>query len=283
MKDFSYYSKNKNVIKEKLNYNKALIFCRLFNNDTFNFSYLKKKIPPMGWNWLYFSENIPLEKIGTDGHPKRGSFYPKFFGCKRMFAGSELFFLDKVLLDSIATKTSQISKIENKSIKNKKIFFVTVKNIFKIKNKKVLIENQKIVYVDKNFKSKKKSIENHAEYKLLSKANFQFNNIMLFRYSAITFNSHRIHYDVDYTKKEEGYKNLLVHGPLLASFSLEYLNHISKNIQINYFSFKIIKPVYVNEEITFKIFTTKDNKELKLTVINKSSQEVKLIGVFKTE
>ena len=100
----------------------------------------------------------------------------------------------------------------------------------------------------------------------------------MFRYSAITYNSHRIHYDLDYTKKKEGYENLLVHGPLLASFSLEYISLIKKTKSIKSFSFKIIKPVYVNEKITLKMYySVKDKKKFKIVITNRL-KELKLIG-----
>ena len=278
MKNFDNYLKNKKIMKDMLSIDKAHMFCNLFKNNIDSNSFFKKKLLPFGWHWLYFTENLSLESIGVDGHPKRGDFFPALNGCKRMFAGSEIFFLNKVFLNNLASKTSQISNIENKSKDNRKIFFITVKNIFKVKNKIVLIENQKIVFVDQDYKSKKKIIEKNDGYTILSKKNFCFNNIMLFRYSSITYNSHRIHYDIDYTKKEEGYKNLLVHGPLLASYALEQLSLI-KNIDLDFFEFKMLKSVIVNEEITLKVL--KDivhPKKFKVTIVNKHSNELKFIA-----
>ena len=77
------------------------------------------------------------------------------------------------------------------------------------------------MFIKKNFKSKKKSYFNLDKQKLLYRKHFSFNNIALFKYSAITNNSHRIHYDFKYAREEEGYKDILVHGPLLALFALD--------------------------------------------------------------
>ena len=279
MKNLESYLKNKSLIRDRLSYGKAIMFTKLFENSPFNYSYLKKKIPPMGWNWLYFPENYSINDLGKDGHPKRGDFFPKFNGCKRMFAGSEVFFLENVTLDANLTKTIEISNIENKSKSNKKLFFLTLKNTFKKKNKRVLIENQKIVYLDKNHISTKRLSHNLDGYKMLSDINFRFNNVILFKYSALTYNSHRIHYDIEYTRKEEGYKSLLVHGPLLASFLLEFFFSVIRNKDLKSFSFKIIRPVYVNEKITFEIYRNlKDFKNFKIIIINKKLREVKLMA-----
>jgi len=279
MNNYNNYLKKKHLVKDDLNINKAFMFSNLYKSTFFNYSYVKKKIAPMGWNWLYFSDNHSMENLGDDGHVKRGLVFPKFHGCKRMFAGSELIFFDKVILNNKATKLSQITSIENKSKKKKKIYFVKIKNLFKKQKKKVLIEYQKIVFVDKRYKSKTKKIEKCYEFKIVSKINFSFNNILLFRYSAITYNSHRIHYDLDYTKKKEGYKNLLVHGPLLASFSLEYFSLVKKTKSIKSFKFKILKPVFVNENITLKLYYSLIDKKKFRVVITNYLKEVKFKGI----
>ena len=94
----------------------------------------------------------------------------------------------------------------------------------------------------------------------LYKKKISFSNILLFRYSSITYNSHRIHYDVEYTRREEGYKDLLVHGPLLATVALdEFRKNI--NYKLTDFEFRMFKPVLVNEEIHLKIFKNIQNKK----------------------
>ena len=205
-------------------------------------------------------------------------FFPKFKGCKRMFAGSEIIFLNNSALNSLSTKISQISKIENKSKNKNQIYLVTIKNTYKVKNKNVLIENQKIIFIEENYKSKKIIKEKNDGYKIITKINTCFDNVILFRYSAITYNSHRIHYDQEYTKKKEGYKDLLVHGPLLASYALEQLRRM-KNLNLESFKFKMLKPVTVNENVILKIFKNLENKKnFRITIVNKNSKEVKFIA-----
>ncbi|PPR27171.1 MAG: Mesaconyl-C(4)-CoA hydratase [Alphaproteobacteria bacterium MarineAlpha9_Bin4] len=278
MNNFNNYLKKKKIIKDILREEKVHMFFSLFNSKETSKLYFKKKNIPLGWHWLYFSDNFFLEETDSDGHQKRGAFFPKFKGCKRMFAGSEIIFLNNLALNSLSTKISQISKIENKSKNKKKIYFVTVKNTYKVKNKNVLIENQKLVFIEKNYKSKKKIKEQNEGYKVISKRNVCFNNVILFRYSAITYNSHRIHYDQEYTKKKEGYKDLLVHGPLLASYALEQFRRM-KNLNLESFKFKMLKPVNVNENVIFKILKNLENKKnFRITIVNKNSKEAKFVA-----
>ena len=103
---------------------------------------------------------------------------------------------------------------------------------------------------------------------------------MLFRYSAITYNSHRIHYDIKYTIQQEGYKDLLVHGPLLAQHAIdEFILNIKS--KLTKFEFKMLKPVLVNEKINLKIFQNSQNKDkFKIIITSLKSQEVKFIANF---
>ena len=272
----NYFKHKKKIkIKDKLCINKAKIFYELF---AYNNKLFKNKLLPFGWHWLYFLDNTPLYELGEDGHPRRGNFLPPFKKCKRMFAGTELKFLKNVSLDTFATKTSEITKIENKSRNNKKLFLVHIKNIFKENKNSFLIENQKIIFVDQDYKASKLLKDNNDGYKLVFKKSFTFNNIILFRYSALTFNSHRIHYDQEYTRKKEGYKDLLVHGPLLATFALDQFS-MNFNSNLRDFSFKMLMPVYVNETVLLKIYKNlKDEKNFKLTIANKELNTLRLFA-----
>ena len=108
------------------------------------------------------------------------------------------------------------------------------------------------------------------------------NNIILFRYSALTYNSHRIHYDVEYVRKYEKYKNLLVQGPLLANIIID---NIQNKFQINLqeFIFKIYKPIFVNEEFTVKFYKDKFNrKKIQILIFKNKDVDIALTaeGLF---
>ena len=104
------------------------------------------------------------------------------------------------------------------------------------------------------------------------KQSFLVNNIVLFRYSALTYNSHRIHYDVDYAKKQEGYKDILVHGPLLAMLVLNSLRENKLNVKM--FSFKIVAPVFVNQDFSLKVYSTKEKNKFKGFLIKNRQSKV---------
>ena len=108
---------------------------------------------------------------------------------------------------------------------------------------------------------------------MIHKKNFKFNNIDLFRYSALTYNSHRIHYDLDYTTNVEGHKNLLVHGPLTATCVINEINSIIKK-DISRYSFSLLKPIYANEKITLKVYRSRLDKSVIIAKVLKEKNEI---------
>ena len=118
---------------------------------------------------------------------------------------------------------------------------------------------QTIVFV-KNQNSKKKNIKKYflENLSLIYKKKIKFNNIDLFRYSALTYNSHRIHYDLDYAIKNENHKSLLVHGPLIATKALHELCKFKK-VRVKKYNFSIVKPIFVNEKVTIKTYLSRSN------------------------
>jgi len=157
---------------------------------------------------------------------------------------------------------------------NKNIYFLNLANTFFRDNLEVLKEIQTIVFVKNNHVSNnEKKISNNTNLKLLHKKNFKFNNIDLFRYSALTYNSHRIHYDLDYTTNIEGHKNLLVHGPLTATCVINEVNCFIKK-DISRYSFSLLKPIYVNEKITLKVYGSKLDKSVIIAKVLKEKNEI---------
>ncbi len=237
------------------------------------FSY-KKKIAPYGSHWIFFNENFNKKELGSDGHPKRGKIFPLLKGYKRMFAGASLIFKEKIYFEDKIKKITEINSIFKKKSSNKNIYFLNLVNTFFRENLEVLKEIQTIVFVKNNHSSnnfKKKSSK--INLTLLHKKNFKFNNIDLFRYSALTYNSHRIHYDLNYTINIEGHKNLLVHGPLTATYVINEINNFLKK-DINKFSFSLLKPIYVNDRITLKVYRSKLDKTVIIAKVLKEKNEI---------
>ena len=234
----------------------------------------KKKIAPYGVHWIFFNENFNNKDLGPDGHPKRGKNIPLLKGYKRMYAGANLFFKNKIYFEDKIKKKTEIKSLLKKKSENKNIYFLNLANTFFRDNLEVLKENQIIVFVKNNHSSnnrQKKS--NNKNLILLHKKNFKFNNIDLFRYSALTYNSHRIHYDLDYTTNVEGHKNLLVHGPLTATYVINEINNFIKK-DISKYSFSLLKPIYVNEKITLKVYRSKLQKSVVIAKAIKEKNEI---------
>ena len=234
----------------------------------------KKKIAPYGAHWIFFNENFNKKDLGLDGHPKRGKNIPLLKGYKRMFAGASLVFKKKIYFEDKIKKITEIKPLVKKKSDNVNIYFLNLVNTFFRDNLEVLKESQKIVFVKNNHVSNKGKKKSHnINFKLLHKKKIKFNNIDLFRYSALTYNSHRIHYDLDYTTNVEGHKNLLVHGPLTATYVINEINSFIKK-DISRYSFSLLKPIYVNEKITLKVYGSKLDKTIIIAKILKEKNEI---------
>tara|TARA_B100000161_G_scaffold231460_1_gene179154 strand:- start:63 stop:668 length:606 start_codon:yes stop_codon:yes gene_type:complete len=195
-----------------------------------------------------------------------------------MFAGANLVFKKKIYFEDKIKKITKIKSLLKKKSNNKNIYFLNLANTFFRDNLEVLKEIQTIVFIKNNHVSesgKKKS--DTINLKLLHEKNFKFNNIDLFRYSALTYNSHRIHYDLDYTKNVEGHKNLLVHGPLTATCVINEINSFIKK-DISRYKFSLFKPIYVNEKITLKVYGSKLDKSIIIAKVLKGKNEIAFLS-----
>ncbi|MCI1193213.1 acyl-CoA dehydrogenase [Calidifontimicrobium sp. SYSU G02091] len=172
-------------------------------------------LPPL-WHWLYFLEGRPPSELGRDGHPRRGDFLPPVPLPLRMWAGGDVEFVAPLPLGTTARKRSTVHAIEHKRGRSGDLVFVTVRHEVVAGEVLAVRELHDIVY-----RSPAPPAALRAPAAALPapvhREPFAPDTTMLFRYSALTFNGHRIHYDVDYCRTVEGYPNLVVHGPLLAT------------------------------------------------------------------
>ena len=174
-------------------------------------------LPPL-WHWFYFLPRVTRSQVDHDGHPKRGGFLPPVDLPRRMFAGARTRFFAPITIGETAIRQGEILKVTEKSGKSGRLVFVTVRYRIQQGDTIRVEEEQDIVY-----KEPGPSIP--APQPLPSvpdaPAGFWIKNVtpdtvLLFRFSALTFNAHRIHYDRPYARNEEGYPGLVVHGPLTA-------------------------------------------------------------------
>lgn len=176
---------------------------------------------PSGWHWMYFLDAKPAPELGVDGHPKRGGFLPPVPLPRRMWAGGKVEFLRPLTIGEPVTRESEIVSVEPKSGSTGTLVFVTVRHTIAGSGSNAIIEEQNIVYREAAKKGdplppgKKAPAEARWTRRVMPDA------VMLFRYSALTFNGHRIHYDRDYAINEEHYSGLVVHGPLQATLLLD--------------------------------------------------------------
>ncbi len=219
----------------------------------FDYEYDKKKYinVPYGWHWLYFL-NLPLQKnLGADGHEKRQGFMPPIPLPIRMYAGGEINFLNPLPLGKNATKSSKILSIQNKTGSSGKLTFLQIKHSILSDGEIAIEELQNLVYREE------KSNSNNLKKYIKPPENYDYQKSwittpeMLFRYSALTHNTHRIHYDYPYATKVEGYPQIVVHGPLMATFLLDLASKVAndKNTLIKTFKFRLMSPVFVGGEI----------------------------------
>ena len=172
---------------------------------------------PLLHHWLYFWDVHSPDGLGTDGHPKRGGFLPPVELPRRMWAGGRVKFLAPLLLGDEVTRTSTILKVEAKSGKSGDLVFVTVQHELSGRAGPAVIEEQDIVYRGAAAPGSI-ALPGVADAPAAAwREETMPDTVLLFRYSALTMNGHRIHYDRPYAMNEEAYPALVVHGPLQAT------------------------------------------------------------------
>lgn len=199
-------------------------------------------VPPCS-HWLYFLPAHRQSDIDTDGHGRRGGFLPPVPLPRRMWAGSRIEFLGPVRVGDAIRKTSRIVDVSSKDGRTGLLVFVKLRHEIATGQSVAILEEQDIVYRDV-------PQPGEAPPSRSAPTDEQFSReivpdpVLLFRYSALTFNGHRIHYDRPYTTGEEGYAGLVVHGPLTATLLLDQLRRAHPGVRIRTFEFKAISPLF---------------------------------------
>lgn len=177
-------------------------------------------LPPL-WHWLYFLEAGKISELGRDAHAARGGLLPPPALPRRMWAGGRLRFHAPLLLGRDASRQSTVKAITQKQGRSGRLCFVTIAHEIFQDGQSRLAEEHDIVYGEHAAPDAKKNppaaAPDHADFSRPVTPS----EILLFRYSALTFNGHRIHYDADYARDVEGYAGLVFHGPLTATLLLD--------------------------------------------------------------
>lgn len=206
-----------------------------------------KAIVPCLWHWLYFLTPTPLAEAGQDGHARRGGFLPPVELPRRMWAGGRLTFETDLEIGTPARRTSSVQSIVEKKGRSGKLVFVKVRHVISQRDRRVIDEEHDIVYREHSGQPSDDSVGTPAPTNHDWQDKVVPTQLMLFRYSALTFNGHRIHYDHPYAVEVEGYAGLVVHGPLVATMLADRARQ--RLGQLRSFTYRAVRPAIVGEEI----------------------------------
>jgi 3-methylfumaryl-CoA hydratase len=203
------------------------------------------ELPPL-WHWLYFLPRPRAGELGPDGHPRRGDFLPPVPLPRRMWAGSRLEFRAPLRVSDRVTRVSTIDEITAKEGRSGPLVFVKVRHELRCNGaaEAALVEHHDIVYRAARRADELPLQPQAAPVAALWQRQIVPDPVLLFRYSALTFNGHRIHYDRSYATGVEGYPGLVVHGPLLATLLLDLLDRHAGGARLAGFAFKAVRPTF---------------------------------------
>jgi len=200
-------------------------------------------LPPL-WHWLYFLSIRRQSELGPEGHSIKGSFLPPVALPRRMWAGGRLEFYRPLRVGETYTRKSQIADMQHKQGRTGPLIFVLVRHEIGGTEGIALTEEQDIVYRDHPKPGEATPAPQPAPSDPKWERAVRPDDVLLFRYSALTFNAHRIHYDWRYATTVEGYPGLVVHGPLIATLLLDLLRHNIPEAEIRRFSFRAVSALF---------------------------------------
>lgn len=202
-------------------------------------------LPPL-WHWLYFLPMPAHSRLGPDGHALRGGFLPPVALPRRMWAASDLVFHAPLRVGDALARTSTIVDVQEKSGRSGSLVFVKVCHELRRADTTAvaLTEHQHIVYRAEPAPQDVAPAPRAAPAEAAWERTIVPDPVLLFRYSALTFNGHRIHYDQPYATGVEGYPGLVVHGPLIATLLLDLLRRNAPEAVVSAFEFRALRPTF---------------------------------------
>lgn len=203
---------------------------------------------PAFWHWGQFWDIAPAEALGRDGHPEPGVFLPETGLARRMWAGGALEFHGPIGIGAPATRHSHASAPVHKTGRSGPLAFVTVTHRIESGGRLALTERQDLVYRPDPAPDATPPTPEQAPRDETHQRAHAPNAVDLFRYSALTFNGHRIHYDADYARDVEGYSGPVIHGPLLAQHLIALAGEVLG--EVRHFSFRALSPLCLPQSYT---------------------------------
>jgi 3-methylfumaryl-CoA hydratase len=221
---------------------------------------------PALWHWLYFLPAHRHSEIGPDGHPQRGGFLPPVPLPRRMWAGSRLVWnTDNPLrVGDDVQRLSRIASVQHKHGRSGDLVFVQVAHELRNAHGPALSDVHDIVYRDAPHPGDPAPEPSAAETGAAWQRKLTPDDVLLFRYSALTFNGHRIHYDRRYVTEVEGYPGLVVHGPLIATLLMDLLRRHLPTAAVRSFSFKALRPSFDGRPLRVNGQPSRDGRSVRL-------------------
>ena len=208
-------------------------------------------LPPL-WQWFYFLHWPAQHELGPDGHLRDARFLPPIPDRQRMFAGGRCEITEPLRLGEPAERVSTLSAVTPKHGRTGELLFVTERQEFRQYGRTCLVEEQDIVYRSGRTAGRHPATLDHRAIPTADgpwQLRTQPDPTLLFRFSALTANAHRIHYDTPYCRDVEGYPGLVVHGPLLALLMLELVRRDAPGRRVRSLSYRLHRPAFVGERL----------------------------------
>jgi 3-methylfumaryl-CoA hydratase len=218
---------------------------------------------PFTAHWCLGQAVYPMSELGPDGHPTRGGFLPPVPLPRRMWAGGELEFLDTLRVGDVSKRTSRIADVTLKTGSTGTLCFVSVAHEVTTPRGLAIRERQDIVYRDVSTTTQAAPAKAPPPAPVAQHRETHVSDpVLLFRYSALTFNGHRIHYDRDYVTKVEGYPGLIFHGPLQATFIVELAAKLHGGLPPKKLSYRGLQPLFEGTEFSINANASDNGMEL---------------------
>lgn len=222
-------------------------------------------LPPL-WQWLYFLDWAPQRDLGPDGHLREGRSLPPVPSRRRMFAGGRCEIIEPLRLGEAAERTGTVAAVTPKQGRSGELLFVTERQEFRQRGRLRVVEEQDIVYRSGDGDAPRHTAAPDVSAVPEPRGSWQLRlrpvETLLFRFSALTANAHRIHYDAPYAREVEGYPGLVVHGPLLALLMLDLVRVSAPERRVRSLSYRLHRPAFTGEHLLAHGTATADGARL---------------------
>ena len=220
-------------------------------------------------HWCLAPAIAPESELGPDGHPTRGGFLPPVPLPRRMWAGGVVDFADRLRLGDAVTRRSRVADVQIKEGRSGTLCFVTVEHEYRTERGRALAERQDIVYREADSATQADGPPETRPAPTWRRT-LSADAVMLFRYSALTFNGHRIHYDRAYCREVVHYPGLVVHGPLQATLLVEHAAAARGGQVPRQFAFRAVRPLFDGAE--FSLNAVEESGGLSLWVADRQGR-----------